>query len=431
LANPQKDAYCDRVRVAVKDGTSMVDGTATIDDVLIAGGGQVGLGLALALRRSAPDMAVTLVDATPPGAGRSGRASTITAGGRKMLERLGVWERIQPAAQPVNSMIITDSRTRDVARPVFLTFAMAGDDGVPTAHVIPDELVVEALRLAAGEAGVALIAADAVKDFEVTPARVTATTRQGRALAARLLVAADGARSRLRELAGITTFGWSYGQSGIVATVEHERDHGGVAEEHFLPGGPFAILPLRDKQASLVWTEPTDVAERLVHGDPFVFAVELERRFGHHLGAMRVIDTPQAFPLGLSLARSFVKPRLALTGDAAHRVHPIAGQGVNLGYRDVAALAETLVEAHRLGLDIGTTSVLERYQSWRRFDTLEMGLATDGLNRLFSNDNPALRLVRDVGLGLVDRLPSLKQWFVREASGAAHGAPKLLTGEAI
>ncbi len=416
-------------------GTGMAgradSGAGRPDDVLIAGGGQVGLGLALALKRSAPDMAVTLVDAAPPGGGRAGRASTITAGGRKMLERLGVWPAVEPAAQPVTAMVITDSRTRDVARPVFLTFAMAGADGTASAHVVPDGLVVAALGTAAAEAGVRLIAGDAVKDFAAGPAAVAVTTRTGRQLAARLLVAADGARSRLREFAGIQTVGWSYGQSGIVATVEHERDHGGRAEEHFLPGGPFAILPLKGRRASLVWTEPTALAERLIGGDPLVFAVELERRFGHRLGAMKAIDAPQAFPLGLSIARRFVVPRLALVGDAAHRVHPIAGQGLNLGYRDVAALAETLVEAHRLGLDIGALTVLERYQSWRRYDTVEMGLMTDALNRLFSNDNPALRILRDVGLGVVDRLPNLKDWFVREASGAAYGAPRLLTGEAI
>ena len=405
--------------------------TSVADDVLIAGGGQVGLALALALKRSAADMAVTVVDAAPPGAGRAGRASTITAGGRKMLERLGVWPAIEAAAQPVTSMVITDSRARDVARPVFLTFATADAGGEASAHVVPDGLVVEALHAAAGEAGVTLIGGDAVKDFAVGPAAVTAETRKGQRLAARLLVAADGARSRLRAFAGISTVGWSYGQSGIVATVEHERDHGGRAEEHFLPGGPFAILPLKGRQASLVWTEPTEVAERLVKGDPLTFAVELERRFGHRLGAMKAIDTPQAFPLGLSIARAFVQPRFALVGDAAHRVHPIAGQGLNLGYRDVAALAETLVEAHRLGLDVGALTVLTRYQGWRRFDTVEMGLATDALNRLFSNDNPALRILRDVGLGMVDRLPNLKGWFVREASGAAYGAPKLLIGEAI
>ena len=406
------------------------------NDVLIAGGGQVGLALALALKRSAPAMAVTLVDAAQPGAGRAGRASTITAGGRNMLERLGVWPVIEHAAQPVTSMVITDSRTRDVARPVFLTFATADENSEASAHVVPDGLVVDALRQAAEAAGVNQVAGDAINDFTVRPAEVVARTRSDAQVAARLLVAADGARSRLRGFAGITTVGWSYGQSGIVATVEHERPHGGRAEEHFLPGGPFAILPLKSTEeggnrASLVWTEATETAERLVGGDPLVLAVELERRFGHRLGAMRAIDRPRAFPLGLSIARQFVRPRFALVGDAAHTVHPIAGQGLNLGYRDVAALAETLVEAYRVGLDIGTLTVLERYQSWRRYDTLEMGLVTDGLNRLFSNDNPLLRIVRDVGLGVVDRLPRMKEWFVGEAAGAAGTAPRLLKGEAI
>ena len=400
-------------------------------DVLIAGGGQVGLALAVALAQSAPDLAVTLVDAAPAGVGRAGRASTITAGGRRMLERLGVWSAVEAEAQPVTSMIITDSRTRDVARPVFLTFATAAEDGEPSAHVVPDGTVVGALRAAAVAAGVTLVNDDAIVDFVAGSADVTARTRSGGRFMARLLVAADGARSRLRAFAGISTFGWSYGQSGIVATVEHGREHHGRAEEHFLPGGPFAILPMKGKRASLVWTEPTETAERLTAGDPLTFSVELERRFGHRLGAIRTIDRPRAFPLGLQMARQFVRPRFALVGDAAHTVHPIAGQGLNLGYRDVAALAETIVEAHRLGLDIGALTVLERYQTWRRYDTLEMGLVTDGLNRLFSNDNPVLRIARDVGLGLVDRMPRLKDWFIGEASGAVGDTPRLLAGEAI
>jgi 2-octaprenyl-6-methoxyphenol hydroxylase len=276
-----------------------------------------------------------------------------------------------------------------------------------------------------------MIAGDSVRDFDVGEAAVTVTTEHGARHVARLLVAADGARSRLRSLAGITTVGWSYGQSGIVATVAHERPHGGRAEEHFLPGGPFAILPMAGNRASLVWTEPTATAERLVKGDRLLLEAELERRFGHKLGALELVDAPRAFPLSVAMARHFVRPRLALVGDAAHTVHPIAGQGLNLGYRDVAALAETLVEAHRLGLDIGTATVLERYQAWRRYDTFEMAAVTDGLNRLFSNDNPALRILRDVGLGVVDRLPRLKDWFIGEASGAVGEAPRLLRGEAI
>jgi 2-octaprenyl-6-methoxyphenol hydroxylase len=343
-----------------------------------------------------------------------------------------VWQEIASEAQPVTSMLITDSRTRDVVRPVFLTFA----DDEPTSHVVPDGIVVAALYERAQQAGVRILAPNAVSDFATEGARITARLRGSERISAPLLVAADGVRSRLRAFAGIATVGRAYGQSGIVATVDHERPHGGQAIEHFLPAGPFAILPLKDRadgthRSSLVWTEPAEVAERLVAGDALVFRVELERRFGHRLGTITVADTPRAFPLTVSIARTFVKPRFALVGDAAHSIHPIAGQGLNLGYRDVAALAETIVDAHRLGLDIGSAAVLDRYQRWRRFDTTEMALATDVLNRLFANDNPAVRIIRDVGLGIVDRLPGLKNFFMAEASGTGEGSPRLLRGEAL
>lgn len=412
-----------------------------MSDILIAGGGQVGLALALALRRSASSLAVTLVDATVPDSRpREGRASTIVAGGRRMLATLGVWDAIAGDAEPVTEMIVTDSRTRDTVRPVFLTFA--GDDegragGEPMAYVAPDWVVVAVLKAAAEAAGVTIVAPDAITDFVVEAGAVAATAKSGGGFRARLLVAADGVNSKLRALAGITTIGHAYGQTGIVVTVAHEKPHGGRAAEHFLPGGPFATLPLKStkdggNRASLVWTEPAEVAEHFVGGDPFVFQVELERRFGHRLGAITVIDKPKAFPLGITLAREFIRPRFALVGDAAHSIHPIAGQGLNLGYRDVAALAQTVVEAHRLGLDIGSLTVLDGYQRWRRYDTMEMGVVTDGLNRLFANDNPALRIVRDIGLGVVDRLPRLKRLFIDKAAGTGIGeAPRLLRGEAI
>ena len=249
--------------------------------------------------------------------------------------------------------------------------------------------------------------------------------------AAALLVAADGIRSKLRALAGIKTVTWSYPQTAMVATVRHERPHGGIAVEHFLPGGPFAILPLKGNRSSLVWTERKSEAEKLMASDDFVFVVELERRFGHRLGAIELEGGRGAYPLGLILARDFVRPRFALLGDAAHGIHPIAGQGLNLGFRDAAALAETIVDAYRLGLDIGSLEVLRRYEQWRRYDTFQMGVMTDVLNRLFSNDFGPLRAMRDIGLGIVDRLPKLKQMFIGEAAGLGGALPKLLKGEAI
>jgi 2-octaprenyl-6-methoxyphenol hydroxylase len=216
-----------------------------------------------------------------------------------------------------------------------------------------------------------------------------------------------------------------------VTTVGHERPHHGRAEEHFLPAGPFAILPLTGNRSSIVWTERTADAERIVALPDYDFHEELEKRFGLHLGDIEVIGPRRAFPLGLYTARSFIAERIALIGDAAHIIHPIAGQGLNMGLRDVAALAEAVADAARLGVDVGSTNVLERYQRWRRFDTAMMGVATDGLNRLFSNHSDALRLVRDVGLGVVERMPALKRMFIREAAGFTGELPKLLKGEMV
>ncbi len=257
----------------------------------------------------------------------------------------------------------------------------------------------------------------------------------GTHVSARLLVAADGARSSIRERAGIATHGWAYGQSSIVTTVRHERDHNGRAEEHFLPAGPFAILPLKrdasGHRSSIVWTEMAAEAERIVALPDDGFHAELEKRFGLRLGEIAALGSRRAFPLGLWVARAFVAERVALIGDAAHVIHPIAGQGLNMGLKDVAALAEVIVDAARLGLDPGGPVALDRYQRWRRFDTMAMGVATDGLNRLFSNRSDLLRVARDVGLGLVDRLPVLKTLFVREAAGLVGEVPKLLKGEAL
>jgi 2-octaprenyl-6-methoxyphenol hydroxylase len=400
-------------------------------DVLIAGGGYVGLSLAVSIKKSAPHLSVTLIDGAPEDAWKKDeRASAIIAAASQMLDVLGIWSEIEPEAEPIKRMVITDSKTADPVRPVFLTFDEGGVDGRPFAHMVPNVALVGALRKTAADLGVYVRQSTTAKDFKSGDHAISVTLSSGDVLDARLLIACDG--SKLRDAAGIKTVDFDYGQSGIVTTVEHERPHDGTAEEHFLPAGPFATLPLKNNRSSLVWTEWTHDAERLIAGDDLVFEEELERRFGHKLGRLKVVGGRQAFPLGLTLARDFIAPRFALAGDAAHGIHPISGQGLNLGFKDVAALAETIVDADRLGLDIGSLAVLERYQSWRRFDTFRMGVTTDVLNRLFSNDITPVRALRDFGLGLVDRLPSLKSFFIRQASGfGGETDPKLLGGQPI
>ncbi|WEX79269.1 ubiquinone biosynthesis hydroxylase [Sinorhizobium numidicum] len=402
-------------------------------DVLIAGGGYVGLSLAVSLKKAAPHLQVMVVDGAPEGAWeKDERASAVTAAAERMLDVLGIWEAIAAEAEPILRMVITDSKAADPVRPVFLTFEGDGGDGRPFAYMVPNTALVGALRDACKDFSIPVRQAKMVESFKSGDHAVAITLAGGEGLEARLLVACDGVRSKLREAAGIKVVEFDYGQSGIVTTVEHERPHGGTAEEHFLPAGPFATLPLKNNRSSLVWTEGTHDAERLVKGDDFLFDEELERRFGHKLGHLKVVGGRRAFPLGLTLARDFVAPRFALAGDAAHGIHPISGQGLNLGFKDVAALAETIVEADRLGLDIGSLAVLERYQTWRRFDTFRMGVTTDVLNRLFSNDITPVRIARDIGLGLVDRLPSLKSFFIRQAAGiAGEGDPRLLSGQPI
>jgi 2-octaprenyl-6-methoxyphenol hydroxylase len=405
-------------------------------DVLIGGGGFAGLALAIALRQGLDDsFKVTIAD---PALGKShsgshaadARASAIAAAARRLFETLGVWDKVADRAQPILDMVVTDSKLQDAMRPTYLTFGGEVAPGEPFAHMIENLALVDALVERAKADGVVL-RADAVTGFEATADRIDVQLSAGAAIAAKLLVAADGARSAIREAACIRSVGWNYDQAGIVTTVAHERDHHGRAEEHFLPAGPFAILPLMGKRSSIVWTEEKREAARIVALPDRGFHAELERRFGLKLGDIQVAGPRHAYPLGLSMARSFIAERLALVGDAAHVIHPIAGQGLNLGLRDVAALAEAVVDAARLGLDAGGPDVLERYQRWRRFDTAAMGLATDGLNRLFSNRSDALRLVRDVGLGLVDRVPALKGLFIREAAGLTGDVPKLLRGEAL
>jgi len=401
-------------------------------DVVIGGAGFAGLALAVALRQALGDpFAVTVVDPTlAQTRSTDPRASAIAAAARRLFEAIEVWQSVEKEAQPILDMEVTDSKLEHAVRPTLLTFAGEVEEGEPFAHMIENRLLIDALTARARALGVVL-RAEAVVGFDLRRQAIDVECSHGSVLSARLLVGADGARSQIREQAGIAVRGWSYGQTAIVCTVAHERDHHGRAVEHFLPAGPFAILPLTGRRASIVWTEDRTESERIMALPEAEFHAELEKRFGLHLGALEIIGPRRAFPLGLFTAHRFIGDRLALIGDAAHIIHPIAGQGLNLGLRDVAALAEAIVDAARLGLDVGGYPVLERYQRWRRFDTMTMGLATDGLNRLFSNQSDLLRVARDLGLALVDRMPALKRLFIREAAGFTGETPKLLRGQAL
>jgi 2-octaprenyl-6-methoxyphenol hydroxylase len=400
--------------------------------IVICGGAFAGLALALALRQGlGPEIPVIVADpALAQRPSRDPRATAIVAACRRLFEALGVWDEVAPNAQAILDMVVTDSQLADATRPVFLTFAGEVEPGEPFAHMVENRNLIDALASRAEAAGVDL-RATAVNSYEASADGIDVVLADGSTIAASLLVAADGARSKLREQAGIATHGWEYDQSGIVVTVGHERDHHGRAEEHFLPAGPFAILPLTGKRSSLVWTETRKEAARITALNEEEFHGELEQRFGLHLGEIKALDKPRAFPLGYFVARSFIAERLALVGDAAHVIHPIAGQGLNMGLKDVAALAEVVVDAARLGMDPGQADVLERYQRWRRFDTMAMGVATNSLNLLFSNESKLLRAVRDIGLGLVDRAPPVKNLFIRQAAGLTGEVPRLLKGEAL
>jgi 2-octaprenyl-6-methoxyphenol hydroxylase len=401
-------------------------------EVVVGGAGFAGLALAIALRQGLGDpFTVTVADpALAHARSKDPRASAIAAAARRLFEAIGVWDAVAENAQPILDMVVTDSKLDDVVRPAFLTFGGEVEEGEPFAHMIENRHLVDALAEKAKSLGVELRASP-VAGFAADANSIEVKFAGGETITARLLVGADGARSLIREQAGIATHGWDYDQSAIVTTVAHEREHNGRAEEHFLPAGPFAILPLTGRRCSIVWTETSGEAERMVALPDSEFHAELEKRFGLQLGDIEVVGPRRAFPLGLFTARTFIGERLALVGDAAHIIHPIAGQGLNMGLRDVAALAEAIADAARLGLDPGGHDVLERYQRWRRFDTMTMGIATDGLNRLFSNHSDVLRLVRDIGLGLVERMPTLKRIFIREAAGFTGDVPKLLKGEAL
>jgi 2-octaprenyl-6-methoxyphenol hydroxylase len=403
-------------------------------DIVISGAGAVGVALACTLADALDGLAIAVID---PGAfaegqaPRDARASAVSAGSKRLLAAIGAWEALAPHAEAVTAVDITDSSLEDAFRPVLVSYDNTVEGGEPATFIVENErLNAAVLEAAAGRRGVARLKGTAAR-YSASAHAVTLEVADGRTVSAPLLVAADGRNSRLRETAGIGVVGWAYDQVGIVATVAHDKPHRSRAVQNFLPAGPFAILPLPGNRSCVTWTEEAARGRAIVALDDAGFLAEVEKRFGYRLGGIALAGPRGVWPLEMHLARALVAERLVLVGDAAHLVHPIAGQGLNLGLRDAAALTEVVADAARLGLDIGSAVVLERYARWRRTDAAMSAAAFDALNRLFSNDLTLLRTVRGAGLRLVDRMPALKQFFVTEAAGLTGELPKLLRGERV
>jgi 2-octaprenyl-6-methoxyphenol hydroxylase len=411
--------------------------TYPLTDVAISGGGFAGLTLALALVRClGVGFTVTVLDRAESTAGKADddpRAVAISASSRRLLEALELWRELEAVAEPVRRIEITDSGLDAGLRPVLLAWdndIAEGSGPSSAAHIVPLPALATALEAATrSEPAIQRIGSAQVTGLEPGPFDATIKLGDGSVLRTRLVVAADGQRSALREAAGIKSIGWPYSQIGIVTTVAHDRDHEGVAVQHFLPGGPFAILPLRGRRCCVTWTESEAEGRRIMALDDAGFLDELDLRFGGRLGTLRIAGGRRAWPLALHLARAYVATRLVLVGDAAHSVHPIAGQGMNLAFRDVAALTEVIADAARTGLDHGEATTLERYERWRRFDSSLAAAGFDALNRLFSREGRLLRSAREFGLQVIDRMPGLKRTLVGEAAGLSGELPKLLRGE--
>jgi 2-octaprenyl-6-methoxyphenol hydroxylase len=420
-----------------------MDQAAKEFDVVIAGGGMAGATLALALVQAG--LRIAIVDVTAPETRVAptfdGRTSAVAFANFRQWRALGLGEGLKDLAQPITDILITDGPTPGAARaaplPAFLHFDVeevaAETQGEPLGWVLENRHIRAALNAALSGTPVTIIVG-ALETVAPDAAGATVTLADGRTLRAAVVVGADGRASRVRAAAGISVQGWAYDQAGVSTTLALARPHGGVAHQHFLPGGPLAILPLigdasAPHRASLVWTERSPRAAALVAASPEAFEAHLARRFGEMLGRPRLIGPRFAYPLRLQVADEMTGDRIALIGDAAHVIHPIAGQGLNLGLKDVGALAEVLIAAARIGEDIGSSTVLDRYARWRRFDGAGLAMATDLLTRLFSNDAPPVRIARDLGLAAVNRMPALRRLFMREAGGGLGDLPPLLRGE--
>lgn len=411
-------------------------------DLAVVGAGLNGSLLALAAGRAG--LRTALIDRMPlealAAAGFDGRTTAVAYSSQRLFAALGIWDAVAAEAEPIRDIRISDAGHDGRESPLHLHFdhreVSSGDrEPAPMGWIVENRFLRTALLQQLADCPqVELIAPDEVTNTTRDASRAELLLRSGRRVVTSLVASAEGRFGATREDAGIGAQRWSYGQTAIVLVARHERPHRGVAQEKFLPGGPFAILPMTDgpdgeHRSSIVWTERTELARRLLELDPSRFQAEFARRFGDHLGAVAPIGARWSYPLWLVHADRYIDTRLVLVGDAAHGIHPIAGQGYNLGIRDIAALVEVLVDSKRLGLDIGAADTLERYVRWRRTDNFTMVAGTDLLVWLFSNDIKPLRLARDLGLAAVNRMPALRRFFVRHAMGVVGDLPKLIRGE--
>jgi len=403
-------------------------------DILIVGGSLNGTALALALAQGG--FSVTMIDALPKATRRAktfdGRSYALALASKRLLEAVGVWETVKPDAQPMLEIKVTDGRAGEAPSPLMMHFDHAEIEEGPMGFMVEDRNLRRAfLDAVSAEPKITHLAKETVVAQEISETGVTVTLASGKTLSATLLVGADGRRSGTADRAGIKRTVTEYGQTALVCAIAHEKPHGGVAHQYFMPPGPLAILPLTGNRSSIVWSETTARAAEINALDDDAYLDVLRPRFGDFLGQISLAGDRYTYPLNLTTARTFIADRVALVGDAAQGVHPIAGQGLNAGLRDVAALAEVLILARRRGQDIGAQTVLEEYQRWRRFDRTMLGLATDTFNRLFSNDNTILRMGRDLGMGLINAVPRLRRSFIREAAGLTGDLPKLLQGKRV
>ena len=397
-------------------------------NIAIVGGGLIGLSLALGLARLGYDC-VLIEKATPQSLNANhfdGRATALSPTSRNLYTRLGVWSQIHRHAQPIHDILVSDGNTRQQTASSFLHFAQKNADHEAVGYFVENRYLRRILSKNLGETAIKTLFSRQVQTMQNTGSTTQLLLDNGQIISCRLVLACDGRHSPLRHMAGISCFGWAYPQSAIVTTVAHELPHHGIAHEYFLPAGPFAILPIRGNYSSLVWTERHESAKAIIQSEQEIFNGLIGERFGPIYGQTSAIGPRWRYPLSLNLARRLIAKNLALIGDSAHVIHPIAGQGFNLGLRDVATMLDILCENQQSGLAANDPTMLARYENWRRFDIFNLALATDGLNRLFSNPHKIIRALRLIGMMAAGRIGFLRKFLMREASGQAGSLPRFL-----